>query len=406
MDDARRLLLDPSLLAASSDAELLDACFQLVTIPRRDPADSFVLHAPLELLARAALLRWVAPPVREEARARLVASTLEYDGYEALEPAEPAGDAGPLGDALDAGDVDAADASAASLAGSTTAPELVAALADLVITHLGAAAHAVIFLDQLPRFASQSAPAAAMVRGLVRELAREPGARLRWLDERAATPAPDAAELVERLRRPPSPGNLGTAFIRPTMTAVEATGTAAELLDDVTAGLDVASARRALLRVAAWSMLQDDPAHAPYGWTHCLTLPQAALAVAPACSDPSRAVGVAATFVLGFRATLGSVSIDPRAVPDAAEARSDLEVATPVEAAAAVYHAAPDELADHVRTMAAYAAGHRDAHLAKYTVACLDATRDDPGAGRLYLAAAAHLGAWWRQRGTDTAPIG
>ena len=46
--------------------------------------------------------------------------------------------------------------------------------------------------------------------------------------------------------------------------------------------------------------------------------------------------------------------------------------------------------------LASRAATHEDAHLAKYTLACIDAARDDPGASRLYLAAAAHLSAWWR----------
>jgi hypothetical protein len=31
---------------------------------------------------------------------------------------------------------------------------------------------------------------------------------------------------------------------------------------------DQAAAGRAVLRVAAWSMLLEDDAHAPYGWSH------------------------------------------------------------------------------------------------------------------------------------------
>ncbi|HEY7947858.1 MAG TPA: hypothetical protein VID75_09280, partial [Acidimicrobiales bacterium] len=38
-----------------------------VAVPKVDPADSFVLHAPLELLARAALLSRVAAPARDGA---------------------------------------------------------------------------------------------------------------------------------------------------------------------------------------------------------------------------------------------------------------------------------------------------------------------------------------------------
>ena len=47
--------------------------------------------------------------------------------------------------------------------------------------------------------------------------------------------------------------------------------------------------------------------------------------------------------------------------------------------------------------LATTAAVHPDAHLAKYTLACFDAAHADPPATRLYLAAAAFLGAWWAQ---------
>ena len=53
-----------------------------------------------------------------------------------------------------------------------------------------------------------------------------------------------------------------------------------------------------------------------------------------------------------------------------------------------------------IARLASRAAVLEDAHLAKYTLACFDAARDDPEAGRLYLAGAAHLGAWWRSQPT------
>ena len=48
--------------------------------------------------------------------------------------------------------------------------------------------------------------------------------------------------------------------------------------------------------------------------------------------------------------------------------------------------------------LAARAASHEDAHLAKYTLACFDAAAGNPRRRRLYLAAAAYLGAWWAGR--------
>src|SRR5690242_17425726 len=55
-----------------SDAQLIDAAITMVARPSGPPADSFLLHAPLELLARVALLQQVAPADRETARKRIV----------------------------------------------------------------------------------------------------------------------------------------------------------------------------------------------------------------------------------------------------------------------------------------------------------------------------------------------
>jgi hypothetical protein len=182
------------------------------------------------------------------------------------------------------------------------------------------------------------------------------------------------------------------------MHLVESSGLAQRLLDAPARALDVATASRALARVAAWSMLQDEPAFAPYGWSHTLTMPQAALGIAHACRDPRAAIAVAATYVLGFRATLGRVPLEPAWVPSSAESRDSLAAleGTPAEAAAAAWHATADDLPRIVEALATRASLHHDAHLVKYTLACLDASRADPTAGTLYLAAAAYLSAWWR----------
>jgi hypothetical protein len=293
------------------------------------------------------------------------------------------------------------------LAAETTATELVGRLADVVLPRLGAAAHGTIFLYHLPRLLAASPAAATMARGLLREIGRRPEWNLTWMDERPAFGVP-SGDLAARLLAPVDVGDPGSNFIYPTMSLVERTGAAARLLDDPTRGLPVADARRDLLRVAAWSMLQDDPAHAPYGWSHCLTMPQATLGVATACTRPDRAVAVAATYVLGFRSTLGRVTLDPdwEPAPLDGAAPADVLDAGPAAAAAAVWHAGDADLPAYVRRLATYAALHQDAHLAKYTLACFDATRDDPDAGRLFLASAASLAAWWVERGDEPVAIG
>ena len=54
-----------------TDAELLRAACRLLSIPRDETANSFTLHAPLELMARAQLLPLVSTQRRESARRRI-----------------------------------------------------------------------------------------------------------------------------------------------------------------------------------------------------------------------------------------------------------------------------------------------------------------------------------------------
>jgi hypothetical protein len=166
---------------------------------------------------------------------------------------------------------------------------------------------------------------------------------------------------------------------------------------------DPVAARRELARVAALSMLEEPPDFAPYGWSHCLTMPQAVLGLAGRGASPRTAVAVAATHVVGFRAALGTRALDgryeppPPATPDLREA-----IATgPQEAAAAAFHAPEEALPDVVTELATQASLHHDAHLVKYTLACLDAAADDPPRRRLFLAAAASLSAWWAAHPSD-----
>jgi hypothetical protein len=231
------------------------------------------------------------------------------------------------------------------------------------------------------------------------ELNRHRDWKIEWIDARPLSGSGDDDALTRALLATPRLGVPGSDFIFPIMHQVDSKGVAADVIAPVLgAGTDLAAASRAIARVAAWSMLQDDPAHAPYGWTHCLTLAQAAANLAPATADPLRAVAVAATHVVGFRAALGNAPVraayDPEPVSvDPIEA---LDAAPPI-AAAAVHHAAPGAVAAITTELASRAALHRDAHLAKYTLACFDAAEADPDHARLFLAAAAFLHGWWAQ---------
>lgn len=386
-----------------SDAQLTDSVADRLQHPKADGVTSFTLHAPLELLARSALLTYVEADARDAARDRLawLGQTYAAAGDEVGEPGSRAYDdlataVDHLTAAINAGDLDDADATAAWLAEWATPVELSRALADDVIPRLSAAGHGSILLYLLPRVTPRSRAATRPLRGLVRELARHPDWGLTWQQDRTAPPS-DGGDLVAALRRPRSPGDPGSDFIFPTMSMVEQSGLAEELLDGPTRAVSLTQASQDLLRLAAASMVQDDPAAAPYGWSHCLTMPQAVLGLARsgAATTPP-AVAVAATLVLGFRATQGTVEVDPGwSPPVTGDALGALD-GTPQDAAAGAWHATNGERAAVVARLASRAAAHEDAHLAKYTLACFDAARDDPGATRLFLAAAASLGAWWR----------
>ena len=127
-------------------------------------------------------------------------------------------------------------------------------------------------------------------------------------------------------------------------------------------------------------MLNDDPSQAPYGWSHCLTMPQAVMSLAGRGVDSRTAVAVAATFVVGFRAAHG------------------LRPLGPLDDAAAGSAVVGPRAVRSVEELANFAALHDDAHLVKYTLACIHAADDDPAWESVYLHAAASLADWWRAR--------
>ncbi|HEU5084434.1 MAG TPA: hypothetical protein VFU14_13915 [Acidimicrobiales bacterium] len=342
----------------SADTDLIAACAAAIDVPKVAEPDSFVLHAPLELLARAILLPQVPEPFRPLVRRRL---QWLADRYRAAGPDAPT-------------QVDGA---------------LAPAVHDVLVS-LAAAGHGPILLALRRRV--EAVPPSFGDRLVASELARHPSWRLEWPSRRDPS-GPASGDLEVRLAAPPSPGDPGSDFIYPTMHLVDASGLAAEVLERPLRGVSVTDARRTLLRVAARSMLQDAPAAAPYGWTHCLTMPQAVLDAVEQGADADLAVAVAATYVLGFRSTQGRVELDPAWAP------------APGSAAHAVWAADDEELERIAAALAAYGAVHPDAHVAKYTLAGLDAAAADPDAARLFLAAVAHLHQWWRATATADDPI-
>jgi hypothetical protein len=363
-----------------SDAALVGAVAEVLATPRAQPS-SFIIHAPLELLARAALLRGVALSAREAARQRVLDLATEYLAQPgSVSPApvrafDSTEDAlRRLTSALDAGEVEDVDAAASWLITQLDVRTLRRSLLPAVVAHAGLAAHAPILFAELGRTAERFDGLAGLLRAPLRFLSAT--------KSRVSTNVPpgplDAATLAQRLRHLPRVKSASTS-IAPTLAAVS------ELAPEVLRGLDSLTAldvRRVLLRVAAQSMLEDDSQHAPYGWSHCLTLPLGVLDNLDSLSDPAGALVVAATHVVAFRATLSKVDLSDDWAPSA-ELRCRY---------------APAERCVSLERLATFAALHSDAHLVKYTRACLDAAAFDPEAELLFFSAAEHLADWWRSQ--------
>jgi hypothetical protein len=398
---------DRSHLSALSDVELVAEVARTIARPKIAPADSFVLHAPLELLARAGLLRHLDPDARADARRRIVSLGHEYDAAGEPVPAEsrttadspdksPDDVAATLVSAISEGDLDTVDRAAIALGTVADPAEIRKLLAEPVVASLAAAGHASILLYLLPRIAPGGEVTGTLLRGPARELARHADWKLRWFEDVEGTVG--GGSLATALLDVPMLGVPGSDFIFPLMHQAEESGIAAKLLSGIVAAEpDVRVARVQLARVAAWSMLQEPPDHAPYGWSHCLTMPQAVMGAAGDGAAARTALAVAATYVVGFRGALGQATLVPSFELEPTEHREfgDAIDAGRDDAAGWVAHA-PDASIPEVRTaLASRASRNHDAHLVKYTLACFDAAAVDRHNERLYLAAAASLSAFW-----------
>jgi hypothetical protein len=390
-------------LASVSDGTLIRSVAAAISRPKIQIDSSFLLHAPLELLARAWHLQHLPPNKRETARRRIAEIAVRYAGngpeidsrrkeYPDISRALLEARA-----ALRTGDADTVDAALLFLLPRISVEHLRSSLADEVLPSLACAAHVPILLMMLAVATGRFPGASALLRSPLRALALHADLRLTWMETVRASATGDAPELFDCLAAPPvhvqSPGE----SIAPPMLAVERDGYAMRLLAPRTSAVAVRDAERILLRVAALSMLQDDPEHAPYGWTHCFTLPHSILSLTDVVPDTVRAVRIAATHALGFRATLGHTRL---VYPYAPELRRDSSLLglEPADAAAVAYHSAGDGRRSLRTQLVECAASHADAHLVKYTMACLTACDRDPGESSLYLAAAAYLRAWWDKR--------
>ena len=342
--------------------ELISWALKIVEVPKVAEANSFVLHAPLELMARVELLAMVKVELRTTALSRIISLAFEYEaagpsvkspkGVSARSPAQLLS---ALLKAMSSSDLDSIDRCAVWLGLNQSTDEIRKLLSAFVAPSLSAAAHATIGLELVGR---SPRIGGLILRGALREVGRHPD----WRVNHAGIVKGDRP-LVDVMLESPFLGPPTNTFIRPIVE--RGAGAARDLLIDASA--DPVEGPKALSRVAAWSMLQEPDRDVAYGWTHALTVPQSVISLG---LDSELAIAVAATQLIGFRASLGTV-------------RLATEMSFPVPGS------------DSWSALASVASAHRDAHFVKYTLACRDASDRDPDGAGLYFCAAQRLARWW-----------
>jgi hypothetical protein len=387
-------------MITSSEQALVRSVANTIRVPRHETADSFVLHAPLELLARAELLNFVDAPHRDRAcdRIRQIGERFSASGEPVSTPRQylppsPAIAAEELLQALNCGDLDRVDSISTWIDSALNAQQLATLLAPRIVQSLAAAGHSPILFDLLLSTSMPNVP--LLFRGPARHLAKRFDWRIEWMDSRSQSVEIPARTLFDALIATPQIGSPGSTFIYPVMHQADEAGVAKQVIEPyLSEHFDSSQVSRDIQRAAAMSMIQESLEHTPFGWTHCLTMAQSVLALADRAIEPSLACAVASTYVVGFRAAQGSVFLDPAYVPErsAHQTLVDALHCGPSAAAAFAWHAPVETRAQIVTNLATSASAHEDAHLVKYTLACIRALSIDPP---LFLAAAAFLSAFW-----------
>lgn len=367
-------------MLSTDDRRLVGSVARTVGVPRLDvPPDarSFVLHAPLELMARAALLPMVAASAGDPARQHLADLRSRYAAVGSPRPSPPTIEFTSPAAALAAiDDPHRSDAAAVWLAARCGPDRLTTLLAARSLRSLDAAGHVNIYLALLA-----GAPpdlAALTLRHPIHALTTGTGLAITAQPARGAPPIADVLAELDPTGPPPSD------YIAPVVQHAEAHGVLASLNG-------MAEHPFELLRFGAVAMLQGNPAQAPYGWTHMLTLAQAALML-----GHRESTFVAAAYLAAHWSGHGDgrIQLDYRPAPVDQPLAEALHTG-PLTAAAVAYHTQKPGVGDAAAILASAASAHHDAHRAKYTLACLHAARQDPAGQALYLAAASYLNAWW-----------
>jgi hypothetical protein len=399
-----------------SDSDLLSAAIESIARPAVKE-DSFSVHAPLELLARFILLERVDYSARELARQQIVGLVAWYTNRYQRMPIRAVNAGEPVTSPLDMAlravrtqDGQIANDAASLIVEHSTVDDVLRGLSDEFTTRLDVSAHSHIFLRLLREFdlhyPKRGLP---LVRNFLVYLTRTAPVRQSWpLAARDLTPrTPEASvltceEFITRMLNPPRTPRPAAGGIRAIVQAVEAT-TALSVIDMDDLRRDAAArtmaAMRAACRIGPMSMLAESADHAKYGWTHCLTLPEAIWGLDGVLAQQGVAAAAAVAFAIAYRSTIGARELTVGSVAgEPLSAEQDR-----AEAAYEFIDRLHQDEAAAVRGLVSGACVRSDCHLVKYTLSALAAAARDGDARELYLSSAASLLALWQREVPDSA---
>jgi hypothetical protein len=265
-------------LGELSDVEIYDQVCPIVARPPVRGLTSFTLHAPLELMARYGLMRLVEPSDRELSRLQMVASAAAYGHQVGLMPVPARVHSFPdantaaeeLASTFTSGDADGMEALVLSVASQFGTKSLMNLLTPLALPTLTGASHSHIGLWLLLRHAEPAGVEdASLLRAAARALAADPTGQMKSFQgmsiegtQHLKTPPEQVCEEILDKLADPAKGTLGGQSIRELVEAGEKTGNVDTLFEDFIrhdlSQPQIDAAFRAVLRVSAHSMLQDD----------------------------------------------------------------------------------------------------------------------------------------------------
>lgn len=408
-----------SLIQSKSDRAVL---FYSLDLMREGTSgrSSFELHAPLEIMARYHLLPWVGYDFRHVAHAQMLATALDFRRIAKPFPVKRRGVAKVLPGSWQEYETGmGADASWRNIAADLQQPRahdlraVLHLLGDRVVANAGAAGHGHVLLahaiDADSWICERLAPHLRMfVEWYASDDDTEGEAALDdlWILV-AAEEVEDVADFLAAIPR--STAGSEHRGIRGILDRALKTGFDCSVADSEDAwplGRCVAA-----MEVAARFMLLETD-EIEYGWSHCLTLPEAACTLAENVGDGEMTTHVAVSYVAAFISALRSgAPLPPLQDDESTGTQVDLLHALTGDSAlgdapAVALGMKDEELAGSWQLICSLASARPDAHLAKYVFACLRCASGRSLHHRLFLAAAAKLLAAWMQRFPDDMPLG